>query len=75
MNGTMSEELTIDSRGGVWWVYWEHGAWQETYLGREHTPEELQHLALWAKRRGMVLPPELASLKLPKHDSEWGHVI
>ena len=74
MASFLKEEIEIDANGGVWWTYYERGVEQEMYLGRSRTPEELEDLAQWAKRRGMVLPPQLASLKLPDFDEEWGWI-
>jgi hypothetical protein len=69
------EKLEFDAKGRVWWTCYEGGEKQERCLGREHTPEEMEDLAQWAKRRGMVLPPQLACLKLPRRDKEWGNIV
>ena len=69
------EKLEFDGRGGVWWTYYVGCREEQRYLGRNRTPEEMEDLAQWAKRRGMVLPPELACLKLPPRDYEFGWVV
>ncbi len=68
------EKLEVDLRGFVWWTAYVRGSKEEICLGRNRTPEELEDLARWAKRRKLVLPPELTSLKLSERDKEWGHI-
>lgn len=70
-----AEKLEIDLRGFVWWTFYGCTGKEEICLGRNRSPEELEDLAQWAKRRKLVLPPELASLKLPERDKQWGHII